>query len=74
LAQKIQMVNERPEWQKRAECFGCLACLNYCPEMSVQVESTWYLKSWTAQNRRYHHPGISAKDIAGQKRFKSLPE
>jgi Pyruvate/2-oxoacid:ferredoxin oxidoreductase delta subunit len=68
LAQKIRMVNGRPEWREKAECFGCLACLNYCPEASVQVESTWYLKSWTAENGRYHHPEITAKDIATQKR------
>lgn len=74
LAQKIRMVNGKPVWQKKAECFGCLACLNYCPEMSIQVESTWYLKSWTPKNGRYHHPKTSPKDIAGQKRFESLPE
>ena len=68
LAQKIQMVDKRPVWQDKAECFGCLACLNYCPEMSVQVKSTWYLRSWTTENRRYHHQQISSNDIAGQKR------
>jgi ferredoxin len=68
LAQKIRMVNGKPMWQKKAECFGCLACLNYCPETAVQVESTWYLKSRTPENGRYHHPEITAKDIAGQKR------
>jgi NAD-dependent dihydropyrimidine dehydrogenase PreA subunit/flavodoxin len=74
LARRIQMVNGKPVWQKEAECFGCLACLNYCPEMSIQVESTWYLKSWTPKNGRYHHPKISPKDIAGQKRFENPPE
>jgi NAD-dependent dihydropyrimidine dehydrogenase PreA subunit len=69
LAQKIQMMDERPVWQDEAECFGCLACLNYCPEASIQDESTWYLRSWTPENRRYHHPKITAKGIAEQKRF-----
>jgi ferredoxin len=73
-AQKIRMVDGKPVWPKKAECFGCLACLNYCPETAVQVESTWYLKSWTTENGRYHHPEITAKDIARQKRFESLPE
>jgi Pyruvate/2-oxoacid:ferredoxin oxidoreductase delta subunit/flavodoxin len=68
LAHKIQMVDGKPVWPKKAECFGCLACLNYCPETSIQIESTWYLHSWTAENGRYHHPEITAKDIAGQKR------
>jgi NAD-dependent dihydropyrimidine dehydrogenase PreA subunit/flavodoxin len=74
LARKIQMVDGRPVWQDKAECFGCLACLNYCPETSVQIASTWYLQSWTTENGRYHHPQISAKDIAGQKRFESSRE
>jgi len=70
LAQKIKMVDERPVWQKQVECFGCFACLNYCPEQAVQVKSTWYLKSRTTENGRYHHPEITAKDIAGQKQDK----
>jgi protein-S-isoprenylcysteine O-methyltransferase Ste14 len=24
-------------------CFGCFACLNYCPEQAIQVKSTRYL-------------------------------
>jgi len=72
LAQKIKMVDQRPVWRKNAECFGCFACLNYCPEQSIQVASTWYLKSRTAENGRYHHPQVTAKDIAGQKAFHSL--
>jgi ferredoxin/flavodoxin len=67
LAQKIKMVDGRPVWQKEAKCFGCFACLNYCPEQSVQIESTWYLKSRTTENGRYHHPAITAQDIAAQK-------
>ena len=68
LAQKIKVVDGRPVWQKEVKCFGCFACLNYCPEQSIQVASTWYLKSRTAENGRYHHPQITANDIAGQKR------
>ena len=74
LAQKIRMVNGKPVWQKQVECFGCLACLNYCPETSVQVESTWYLQSWTAENGRYHHPEITVQDIARQKRLENTPK
>jgi ferredoxin len=69
LARKIKMTDGRPVWQKEVKCFGCFACLNYCPEQSVQVASTWYLKSRTAENGRYHHPQITANDIAGQKRW-----
>jgi Pyruvate/2-oxoacid:ferredoxin oxidoreductase delta subunit len=61
------MVSEKPVWQKEVDCYGCFACLNFCPEQSVQIKSTWYLKSHTNENGRYHHPEITAKDIAGQK-------
>lgn len=67
LASKVQMVDERPAWQKAVKCHGCFACLSFCPEESIQVKSKWYLKSYTEQNGRYHHPEISAKDIARQK-------
>ena len=74
LAQKITIVDKRPVWQEKIKCLGCFACLNYCPEQSVQIKSTWYLKSWTTENGRYHHPEITAQDIARQKRFGNTPE
>ena len=67
LAKKVQMVNKKPVWQQAVKCHGCLACLNFCPEESIQVKSRWYLKSYTGQNGRYHHPELSARDIAAQK-------
>jgi ferredoxin len=67
LSQKISMATGSPVWQKKVKCFGCFACLNYCPEHAVQIKSSWYLKSYTPQNGRYHHPQITAADIAGQK-------
>jgi ferredoxin len=67
LAQKIEMIDGRPAWQKKVVCHGCFACFNFCPEQSIQIKSKWYLKSYTDQNGRYHHPEITAKDIAGQR-------
>ena len=67
LAQKVQMADGRPVWQEAVQCLGCFACLNYCPEESIQIESKWYLRSYTEKNGRYHHPQITANDIAGQK-------
>ena len=67
LAEKVQLVGGGPVWQEAIKCHGCFACLNFCPEESIQVESKWYLKSYTDQNGRYHHPAITANDIAGQK-------
>jgi ferredoxin len=69
LAQKIKMIGDQPEWQKNVKCLNCFSCLNYCPEKAVQLKSTWYLKSYTPQNGRYHHSQITADDIAGQKKL-----
>jgi ferredoxin len=67
LAQKIKIIDGQPEWQKNVKCLNCFSCLNYCPEEAVQLNSTWYLKSYTPQNGRYHHSQITADDIAAQK-------
>jgi ferredoxin len=69
LAQKIKIAGDQPEWQKNVKCLNCFSCLNYCPEEAVQLKSTWFLKSYTPQNGRYHHSQITAEDIAGQKIF-----
>jgi Pyruvate/2-oxoacid:ferredoxin oxidoreductase delta subunit len=61
------MIDGQPLWQEEVPCLGCFACLNYCPEESIQVESKWYLRSHTTTNGRYHHPAITASDIAEQK-------
>jgi NAD-dependent dihydropyrimidine dehydrogenase PreA subunit/flavodoxin len=67
LAGKVQMVASRPVWQDKVSCHGCFACLSFCPEQSIQIRSKWYLKSYTEQSGRYHHPQITAKEIAAQK-------
>jgi NAD-dependent dihydropyrimidine dehydrogenase PreA subunit len=69
LAEKLQMVDDRPVWQEAVKCHGCFACLNFCPKESIRARSSWYLKSHTDQNGRYHHPQITAKDIAAQKQM-----
>jgi ferredoxin len=67
LSSKIRMVNGKPEWPKRQDCYSCYACLNFCPEKAVQLKSTPMIKFYTEQNGRYHHPEISLDDIAEQK-------
>jgi ferredoxin/flavodoxin len=67
LAARVQMVDDRPVWSDSVRCYGCFACLSFCPKESIQVRSKWYLKSYTEQNGRYHHPAIDANDIARQK-------
>jgi ferredoxin len=68
LAGKVRMVEGRPIWSKDAKCYGCLGCFNFCPLESIQIKSKWYLKSYTEKNGRYHHPSITAFDIAEQKK------
>lgn len=67
LAARVQMVDDRPVWSDSVRCYGYFACLSFCPKESIQVRSKWYLKSYTEQNGRYHHPAIDANDIARQK-------
>ena len=67
LAERVQMTNGKPVWQEAVKCHGCFACFNYCPVESIQVKSRWWLKSYTDQNGRYHHPEIIASDIVEQK-------
>ena len=67
LSGKIKMVDEKPVWQDDVQCYFCNACLNYCPQRAVQIKSKLLLKSYTTENERYHHPEVTADDIAGQK-------
>jgi flavodoxin/Pyruvate/2-oxoacid:ferredoxin oxidoreductase delta subunit len=67
LSQRIIFKVDKPEWQKYIRCFCCLACINYCPNKSIQVKSSIFLKSHTANNDRYSFPGIYANEISNQK-------
>ena len=71
LANRITLNSDRPVWNEKINCLGCLACFNYCPAQSIQIKSKWYLKSYTEKNGRYHHPSISAQDISEQKYTKN---
>ncbi len=62
LSNKIKLVDKKPIWQKEVQCYYCYACFNFCPEQSILVKDKYTLK-----NGRYHHPEITASDIAGQK-------
>ncbi|MGC9530191.1 MAG: EFR1 family ferrodoxin [Candidatus Bipolaricaulaceae bacterium] len=50
----------RPHWSGR--CEQCLACLHFCPVEAIQVGGRR-----TRGRRRYHHPEVTADDIAGQR-------
>ena len=74
LSNKIEMKNGKPHWQNNKLCYMCYACLNYCPAESVNIRSTWFMKSYTVTQRRYSHPFASASDIAKQKHYASRME
>jgi ferredoxin/flavodoxin len=61
LSGTIKMVDGKPTWQEEIDCFHCYACFNFCPEQAILV------KNWKLKNGRYHHPKITADDIASQK-------
>lgn len=62
----------RSMWSDSVRCNGCFVCLSFCPKESIQVRSQWYSKSYTEQNGRYHHPQVTAKEIAAQKTMAAI--
>lgn len=58
---RIKMKEGKPEWITE-DCNYCYACFNYCPVQAIGV------KHYTKKLGRYHHPEISAEDIAGQQK------
>lgn len=67
LSKKIKITDNKPIWQKNVLCYMCFACLNYCPEKSVQIKDIPGVKSYTKENGRYSHPYATVKDISMQK-------
>jgi ferredoxin len=62
LSSKIHLENGKPVWDDSVQCTCCFACLHYCPEEALQIRGRK-----TAGKGRYHHPRITAGDIAAQK-------
>ncbi|MZQ75503.1 MAG: hypothetical protein GT589_05015 [Peptoclostridium sp.] len=56
---RIKMIDGRPKWVIE-DCNYCYACFNYCPVQAIGV------KHYTKRCGRYHHPQVSAADIASQ--------
>ncbi|MFX0141716.1 MAG: EFR1 family ferrodoxin [Candidatus Hodarchaeota archaeon] len=55
----IIIVEGKPQWQHK--CQQCLACINFCPEKSIQFGTD------TLKTQRYHHPEITLQEIINQK-------
>ncbi len=68
LSGKIEMADGEPAWKEDTGCYMCFACVDFCPEASVQIASNRMKRSYTTENGRYHHPDATPEDIAAQKR------
>ena len=55
----IVLIEGIPHWQHK--CQQCLACINFCPEKSIQFGKE------TLKTQRYHHPEITVQDLINQK-------
>jgi MinD superfamily P-loop ATPase len=66
LSNRVEMVDHRPVWKRDVTCYACFACINYCPQQAIQIESRFPVKSFTEVNSRYHHLAVTYKDIAEQ--------
>jgi ferredoxin len=67
LSKKIKLTDKKPVWQKNVLCYMCYACINYCPQQSVQINDIPGKKSYTRQTGRYSHPYANISDISNQK-------
>jgi ferredoxin len=67
LSERIALVEKKPVWKQDVRCFACFACINFCPQHAIQIESRFPIQSSTAANDRYHHPSVTYKDIAEQR-------
>jgi ferredoxin len=56
----IILIEGKPQWQHK--CQQCIACINYCPEKSIQFGTH------TLKTQRYHHPEITLQDIGNQRK------
>jgi len=58
--ENVRLVEGRPKWL--GHCEQCFACIHFCPVAAIQVQG-----KRTRLRGRYHHPDVTADDIAGQK-------
>lgn len=68
LSGKIGMKDKKPVWKRDVLCTMCFACLNFCPQESVQIEDIPGVKSYSQVNGRYNHPYATVNDMVNQKK------
>ncbi len=62
-SEKIKLVNGKPEWSEKTQCYYCYACFNFCLQQAILV------KGYEYKTGRYKHPNVNVADIAGQKDY-----
>ena len=67
LSGKIDIIDDHPAWNKDVPCYACFACINFCSQQAIQVQSNFLIDSHSAENDRYHHQTVSFTDIAEQR-------
>jgi ferredoxin len=58
--ENVRLVEGRPTWL--GHCEQCFACIHFCPVAAIQIRG----KNTRARGR-YHHPDVTAEDVAAQK-------
>lgn len=58
--ENVRLAEGRPEWLRH--CEQCFACIHFCPVAAIQIRG-----KRTRLRGRYHHPDVTADDIAGQR-------
>jgi len=56
----VQLIEGRPTWL--GHCEQCFACIHFCPVKAIQIRG-----KKTAVRGRYHHPDVTADDVASQR-------
>ncbi|MCG8572948.1 MAG: EFR1 family ferrodoxin [Spirochaetes bacterium] len=61
LSTRINMIDQKPQWNRKILCYNCYACLDFCPQQAVQI------KNMTEENGRYSHPYATMDEMINQK-------
>jgi len=58
--ENVRLVEGKPTWL--GHCEQCFACIHFCPVAAIQIHG----KNTRARGR-YHHPDVTADDVASQR-------
>ncbi len=58
--ENVRLIDDRPTWL--GHCEQCFACIHFCPVKAIQIRG-----KKTVVRGRYHHPDVTADDVASQR-------